>query len=169
VARLSYANRNHLAFFRGQGKDYQSKEEGSTLYPAIYRGDNLVHAELEVRFRQLESASRAVVKLFDNHEVEGAREVSRKRYVQSSILQHYQVAPTPLLDVTHSLRVACSFAQLASTDPTCYVYVLGFPYPTNRISINSEEDLVNIRLLSICPPDALRPYSQRDTWQEHQM
>src|ERR1019366_4683269 len=77
-----------------------------------------------------------------------------------SILQHYEVAETPLLDVTHSLRVACSFAQLASSDQTCYVYALGFPYPTNRISINSEEDLVNIRLLSICPPDALRPYFQ---------
>jgi hypothetical protein len=56
--------------------------------------------------------------------------------------------------------VACSFAQLASTDPICHVYVLGFPYPTNRISINSEEDTVNIGLLSICPPAALRPYFQ---------
>jgi hypothetical protein len=70
------------------------------------------------------------------------------------------VAATPLLDITQSLRVACSFAQLASTDKTCFVYVLGFPYPTNRVSINSEEDVVNIRLLSICPPAALRPYFQ---------
>jgi len=160
VARLSYTNGNQLVFFRGQGKDYQNKAGGSTLYPAIYRSDNLVHAELEVRFRQLESASRSLVELFGRHKIEGARDVSRKKYVQWSILQHYEVVPTPLLDITHSLRVACSFAQLASIDPTCYVYVLGFPYPTNRISINSEEDLVNIRLLSICPPDALRPYFQ---------
>lgn len=34
------------------------------------------------------------------------------------------------------------------------------PYITNRISVNSEHDLVNIRLLSICPPLALRPYFQ---------
>jgi len=160
VARLSYANRNQLVFFRGQGKDYQNKAGGSTLYPAIYRSDNLLHAELEVRFRQLDSASRILVELFDKHKIEGARDVSRKKYVQWSVIQHYEVAPTPLLDITHSLRVACSFAQLAGTDPSCYVYVLGFPYPTNRISINSEEDLVNIRLLSICPPDALRPYFQ---------
>lgn len=160
VARLSYANRNQLLFFRGQSKDYQSKAGGSTLYPAIYRGDNLLHAELEVRFRQLESASRILVKLFDSHKIEGSRDVSRKRYVQWSILQHYEIVPTPLLDITHSMRVACSFAQLAGTDPTCYVYVLGLPYPTNRISINSEEDIVNIRLLSICPPAALRPYFQ---------
>ncbi len=91
-----------------------------------------------MRFRKLESAGRTLVKLFEKHKIEGARDVSRKRYVQWSILQHYEVIPTPLLDVTHSLRVACSFAQLAGTDPTCYVYVLGFPYSTNRISINSE-------------------------------
>jgi FRG domain-containing protein len=160
VARLSYTNRNQLVFFRGQGNDYQNKAGGSTLYPAIYRSDNLLHAELEVRFRRLESASRILVELFGKHKIEGARDVSRKKYVQWSILQHYEIVPTPLLDITHSLRVACSFAQLAGTAPTCYVYVMGFPYPTNRISINSEEDLVNIRLLSICPPDALRPYFQ---------
>jgi uncharacterized protein DUF4145 len=42
----------------------------------------------------------------------------------------------------------------------CHVHVLGLPYTTNRISIHSEEDVVNIRLLSICPPSALRPYFQ---------
>ncbi len=160
VARLSFANRNHLVFFRGQDKDYQSKAGGSTLYPAIYRGDNVPRAELDERFRQVETAEQTLARLFEEQRIEGARDVSRKRYIRWSILQHYEVIATPLLDVTHSLRVACSFAQLASTDPTCYVYVLGFPYPTNRISINSEEDLVNIRLLSICPPDALRPYFQ---------
>jgi hypothetical protein len=160
VARLAYANRNHLLFFRGQDKDYQSKAGGSTLYPAIYRGDNLPHAEIEDRFRQLEAASRVLAKLFEEKRIDGARDVSRKRYIGWSILQHYEVLPTPLLDVTQSLRVACSFAQIASTDPTCYVYALGFPYPTNRISINSEEEVVNIRLLSICPPAALRPYFQ---------
>jgi hypothetical protein len=67
---------------------------------------------------------------------------------------------TPLLDVTQSLRVACSVAQQGSTDPTCYVYVLGLPYLTNRITVNSEHDIVIVRLLSICPPDALRPYFQ---------
>jgi len=160
VAKLSYTNRNHLLFFRGQDRDFQSKAGGSTLYPAIYRGDNLARAELEVRFEQLSAAERALSRLFEKRKIAGARDVSRKRYVRWSILQHYEVIATPLLDVTQSLRVACSFAQLSSTDPFCFVYVLGFPYPSNRISINSEEDVVNIRLLSICPPDALRPYFQ---------
>lgn len=59
-----------------------------------------------------------------------------------------------------SVRVACSFAQLKNSDQFAYVFVFALPYITNRISINSEHDLVNVRLLSICPPDALRPYYQ---------
>lgn len=160
VARLSYANRNQLLFFRGQGEDYQSKAQGSTLYPAIYREDNLSREELEVRFKELESAGRVLVELWGEQKIEGASDVARKKYVQWSLLQHYEVVATPLLDITHSLRVACSFAQLSSINSVAYVYALGFPYPTNRISINSEEELVNIRLLSICPPKALRPFFQ---------
>lgn len=97
---------------------------------------------------------------FKAAKIDGHRELRQKRYIQWSILQHYEVVPTPLLDLTHSLRVACSFAQMSSPDPTCYVYVFGLPYLTNRISINSEHDIVNVRLLSICPPSALRPYFQ---------
>jgi hypothetical protein len=160
VAQLAYINSDHLLFFRGQGKDYQSKAGGTTLYPAIYRGDNVPRRELAYRFEQLDQAARVLVDLFSKEGVQGHRDISRKRYVQWSILQHYSVVPTPLLDLTHSLRVACSFAQLESTDPICYVYVLGLPYLTNRISIDSEDDLVNVRLLSICPPAALRPYFQ---------
>ena len=51
-------------------------------------------------------------------------------------------------------------AQQGSSDPTCYVYVLGLPYLTNRITVHSEQDIVIVRLLSICPPAALRPYFQ---------
>lgn len=160
VARLAYLNRNQLLFFRGQDKDFQSRADGSTLYPAIYRGDSLSEAEMDYRFSQLDAAASALVRLLEKHKVEGAKDVARKRFIQWSILQHYEVVATPLLDITHSLRVACSFAQRLSSDPTCYVYVLGLPYVTNRISINSEEDVVNIRLLSICPPSALRPYFQ---------
>jgi hypothetical protein len=160
VARLAYANRDELLFFRGQNKDYQSRAGGTTLYPAIYRGDSLAARELRHRFELLEQASRMLVKAFKDANIEGHRELRQKRYIQWCILQHYEVLPTPLLDLTQSLRVACSFAQLRSIDSECYVYVFSLPYVTNRISINSEHDIVNVRLLSICPPAALRPYFQ---------
>jgi hypothetical protein len=160
VAQLAYRNGDQLLFYRGQDADYESKAGGTTLYPAIYRGDYLPRRELEYRFKRLEHASRLLKEAFRKNSIDGFKDVSRKQLIQWSLLQHYEVVPTPLLDVTQSIRVACSFAQIANTSDHCYVYVLGLPYLTNRISINSEHDLVNVRLLSICPPAALRPYFQ---------
>ena len=160
VAKLSFLNKDQLFFFRGQGNDYRNKAGASTFYPSIYRGEYVSHWEIQYRFEILEEASKQLRRLFSNEKVEGYQELTRKEYIQWSILQHYEVCDTPLLDLTHSLRVACSFAQLFAEGSKGYVYVFGFPYITNRISINSEHDLVNIRLLSICPPDALRPYFQ---------
>jgi hypothetical protein len=160
AARLAYANADELLFFRGQGQDFQSKAGGTTLYPSIYRGDALAIRELRHRFELLDQAARTLADRFRLKKIEGHRELRRKKYIQWSILQHYEVAATPLLDITHSLRVACSFAHLGARSAACYVYVLGLPYITNRISINSEHDIVNVRLLSICPPAALRPYFQ---------
>jgi hypothetical protein len=58
------------------------------------------------------------------------------------------------------VRVACSFALADERTDDPFVFAFGLPYVTNRVSVNSEHDLVNVRLLSICPPDALRPYFQ---------
>lgn len=159
VARLSCLNKDHVLLFRGQGNDYLNKTNSSTFYPTLYRGERISKDELDLRINALNSASSTLVQLLEQDGVEGTPEVKRRKYVQWSILQHYEVCPTPLLDFTQSLRVACSFAlDGATADP--YIYVFGLPYLTNRVSVNSEHDLVNVRLLSICPPDALRPYFQ---------
>lgn len=160
VARLSYANKDHLLFFRGQGTDHKNKALASTFYPSIYRGERLLQAEIEVRFDVLTGAAKRLTEAFAREKIEGAADVRRRRLMQWSILQHYEVCATPLLDFTQSVRVACSFASSGATESNPFVFVFGMPYLTNRVSINSEHDLVNVRLLSICPPDALRPYFQ---------
>lgn len=160
IARLAHLNKDHLLFFRGQSTDHRNKAGSTTVYPSIYRGDRVLHGEVLRRFQILEEASRQLGNLFEKQKVEGYRELIRKTYIQWSVLQHYEVCDTPLLDITHSIPVACSFAQYANKGPNAFVLVFGLPYVTNRISINSEHDLVNVRLLSICPPDALRPYFQ---------
>lgn len=160
VAKLSYLNKDYLLFYRGQKNDYQNKAGVSTFYPTIYRGEYLTQQELNYRFDLLKSACKLLVQEFKNQKIEGYHELQRKKYIQWSVLQHYEVTGTPLSDVTQSLRVACSFAQLYNDNETAFIYVFGLPYYSNRISINSEHDLVNIRLLSITPPSALRPYFQ---------
>jgi len=160
IAKLSHLNKDYLLFFRGQNNDYRNKADASTFYPSIYRGERITQAELNYRFDMLNSASKMLSQEFKREKLEGYTELARKKYIQWSILQHYEVTGTPLSDVTQSLRVACSFAQMDNPKSTSFIYVFGLPYYTNRISINSEHDLVNIRLLSVMPPSALRPYYQ---------
>jgi len=160
VAKLAFLNKDHLLFYRGQNTDYRNRAGSSMFYPNIYRDDPLPTQEVHYRFELLNQASKMLADEVQEQNINGAQEIKRKKYVQWSILQHYEVCSTPLLDFTHSLRVACSFAQLNNSTGSAFVYVFGLPYITNRISINSEHDLVNVRLLSICPPDALRPYYQ---------
>ena len=160
TAALAYLNKDHMLFFRGQTVDFRNKSDRSTFYPSIYRGDMVPKREIEHRFDILLQASAKLVEQLEDRTKDGVRELKRKKYIQWSILQHYEVCNTQLLDFTHSLRVACSFALIDNPNSQAYVYVFAMPYITNRISINSEHDLVNIRLLSICPPDALRPYFQ---------
>ncbi|MCX7003941.1 MAG: FRG domain-containing protein [bacterium] len=160
TATFAFHNKDYMLFYRGQANDYHNKGGGSTFYPTIYRGDYLPHRELRNRFDILEGASKALVDLFETKKIEGFRDLKRRKLIQWSVVQHYEVCETPLLDFTHSLRVACSFAHMKNKSDKAYVFMFGFPYLTNRISLNSEHDLVNVRLLSICPPTALRPQFQ---------
>ncbi|HEY9054107.1 MAG TPA: FRG domain-containing protein [Rectinemataceae bacterium] len=160
VAELSYLNRDNLLFFRGQGEDYRNKAGASSLYPSLYRDTVVSRSRLERQFGLLKELSSILVEETRKADRRSADELRRKTYVQWSILQHYQVCPTPLLDITQSLRVAASFAQSARGSSGGFVYVLGMPYLPNGISINSEQEIVNVRLLSVCPALAMRPYFQ---------
>ena len=160
VAKLATLNKDHLLFFRGQSNDHRNQNGSSTFFPSIYR-ERLKKDEVKLRFERLRHASKILVESFRSKKLDGYTDIRRKKHMPWSILQHYEVCKTPLLDFTHSLRVACSFAKLGKDNRDFgYIYVFALPYITNRISINSEHDIVNVRLLSICPPDALRPYYQ---------
>ncbi|MXV17731.1 FRG domain-containing protein [Hufsiella ginkgonis] len=163
IAAVSFEHKDYLLFFRGQEKDYVNKNGNSSFYPSIYRtsNENLSKELLSIRFKKLEQASNLLINRLENvQDLDGGiRELKKRKYIRWSILQHYEVCDTPLLDLTQSIRVACSFA-LMNRSSGGFVYVFALPYITNRISINSEHDIVNIRLLNICPPNALRPYFQ---------
>lgn len=87
------------------------------------------------------------------------------REVQWAVVQHYELWPTPLLDLTSSLRAAASFAMgleagSAEAPRAGFLYVVGMPHPTGSISYDLDEQLVLARLQSACPPVAKRPHYQ---------
>lgn len=162
VAQILHRNRNLTLFYRGQSSDYKS--EGLTsIMPSIFRkkqGDEKL--QLKERFRKLNDLSERLRKGFESSTIKYAGTSLLNKYpeIAWSLLQHYEICDTPLLDLTHSLHVACSFAFDRNEGKTGVIYVLGMPWQTDAIGYNTYDELVNIRLLSVCPPQAHRPFFQ---------
>jgi len=159
VATLSFRNPEFVFLFRGQQRDYVNRNGRTTLYPSIFRSTSnyMSKAESEKRFMKLRFAED---KLLEKYDLEGMKRIKTNRIIRWAILQHYEVCATPLLDVTHSLRVACSFAQYECDKNETYLYVLGLPQISGSVTSSSECGIQIIRLISICPPSALRPHYQ---------
>lgn len=160
IAELSYKNPDVMLFYRGQNSNY-IKKKYSTLYPTIYRPNN--EKDIKFEFEILENSSNELLQELeknDNVDGEELKDIKKIKLLQYSILQHYEVCKTPLLDVTQSLKVACSFAILDNKNNTGYIYVLGLPYITGRISVDSEDYITNVRLLSISCSSSKRPFFQ---------
>lgn len=160
VAALAFYNPEWVLFFRGQAKDYID-EFGSTLRPRIFRSNssakNMDGRVLSNRFAKLEQADELLRTQFA---LGGKERIKRHQILRWAILQHYEVCDTPLLDVTHSLRVAVAFALQHCATEFAYVHVLALPQITGSISTSSEHAIQLVRLNSICPPTARRPFFQ---------
>jgi FRG domain-containing protein len=159
VAELQFRNRNHVLMFRGQSRDYRNEQKNTSLKASLFRGAakrNPDEATLAGRFETLQRAESLLV---DNYTFLGRERVLRYRIIRWSILQHYEVCATPLIDVTHSLRIAASFASAGDGDEA-YVFVIGVPNVSGAITESAEAGIQIVRLSSVCPPVAVRPHVQ---------
>ena len=165
VAQLSFFNPEHILLFRGQKRDWSNRRGNTSIKPTIFRpeagGTKPPSAsELTRRYQVLAQADQILSDDFSQSRFIGRQRIARHRLLRWAILQHYEVCGTPLLDATQSLRVAASFASndVLDTDPV--LYVLAVPSLSGSVTASSEQGIQTIRLSSICPPDARRPYFQ---------
>lgn len=162
VAQILHYNRNLTLYYRGQSNDHMT-DNRTTILPSIYRMKiTEKRILLKERFKRLNDKVEELKKLFKSQPKQFAGTSLLNKYpeIAWSLLQHYEVCDTPLLDLTHSLHVACSFAFDRNKGDTGIIYVLGMPWMTDAIGYYSFEELVNLRLLSIVPPQAQRPFFQ---------
>jgi hypothetical protein len=131
------------------------------LKPSLFRSDqgNPPMHVLHDRFAKLKRAEDLLVERYPWNERVGLERLKRYRILRWSILQHYEVCSTPLLDVTHSVRIAASFASHDERDEA-FIFVLGVPNLSGAITASAEAGLQIVRLSSVCPPQALRPHLQ---------
>ena len=161
VARIANHNPDYTIFFRGQSKDYVTGRGASSIYPTIFRspGKSLRNEELRKRFLLLKECSRQLIEELEVQKVEDIDRLKKFPELQWSILQHYEVCGTPLVDLTHSLRVAASFG-LNGGNSSAVVLAFALPHPQGTITYSTEDELLNVRLLSASPAAALRPHFQ---------
>jgi len=168
VAELSYHNPEYVFFFRGQSKDWKSYGQ-STIKPGIFRSEIGRQSppalwKIGRRYDRLEAAQNLLLQ----QGFHGDERLKRYRILRWALIQHYQICETPFLDVTHSLRVAASFASLdRDGNPVDYipgqepiVCVFGLPNVAGSVTASSEQGVQIVRLSSICPPVACRPHFQ---------
>ena len=162
VAALQFHNRHLLMMFRGQYIDYKNQLGSTSLRPSIFRSDahsKVSDFELKSRFTRLNHAEAMLIKTYQKTKSLGVKALLRQQITRWSILQHYEVCPTPMLDVTNSLRIAASFASL-DMPSEAYIMVIGVPNLSGAITACAEAGIQIIRLSGICPPSAVRPHIQ---------
>jgi hypothetical protein len=162
VAQILHRNKEYVVYYRGQAKDYRDKNNRTSILPSIYRKKDSPKLYLKKNFKILNDKVDELRKLIKSNSkrIAGSKLIDKHIEIAWAILQHYEVCDTPLLDITHSLHVACSFAFHKNPNETGVIYLLGMPWQTDSLGVNTFEELINMRLLSIMPPDAKRPYFQ---------
>jgi len=162
IAALQFMNRDFVLLFRGQNADHRNAKQHTSLKPSLFRPKshgNPSPATILERFWELDKAERLLVQLYHRKKFVGLEGLKRYKIVRWSILQHYEVCPTPLLDVTYSLRIAASFASI-NAENQAFVFVIGVPNLSGAVTASAEAGLQIVRLSSVCPPTALRPHIQ---------
>jgi hypothetical protein len=162
VAELQFKNRDFVLLFRGQAADHKNLAGNTSLKPSILRssrpGKVPGSVALAARYEYLKRAEAELMIQYEAAGLPGTDRLRRQPILRWSILQHYEVCRTPLLDVTHSLRIAASFASTDADE--AYIFVLGVPHISGAITASAEAGLQIVRLASVCPPSALRPHIQ---------
>jgi len=164
VSHLQFQNWGYVLFFRGQRQDYRTFKGKTNLEASIFRENPYeklyTGSKYSKRLERLKNADSILLEELKARRLPHFERLKRHLILRLSILQHYEIVATNLLDVTLSLRIAASFASLENKSEEAYILVLGVPNISGAITVSADEGLQIIRLSSICPPCALRPHFQ---------
>ncbi len=156
VADLTLSNTKYDLFYRGQNIDFQDRNNKTIIYPSVCRPDKNSDGKYKRAIR-----SKLIKERYDFlHRLVRYVDPTNDKLDEFhfSLFQHYDVAVTPLIDITQSLRVAATFALMGSEFG--YVYVFGLPYSHGSISHFIDNKMILIKLQNVSPVKAFRPRYQ---------
>ncbi|MCY4725916.1 FRG domain-containing protein [Nocardioides sp. STR2] len=176
VAFLNVMNKNTTLLFRGQTQDLEPRPTLLRDTWAVPGSQSRVDLTIDRDYywaqlgplsglmRQLLAGELPRHAPFDGFQ---QRDGMRLRIAPWAVIQHYELWPTPLIDLTSSLRVAATFALGARGRNEGYVFVYDVadivtdlmdlvPRP-NREPLSEP---ITCRLSAVCPPQMDRPHLQ---------
>jgi hypothetical protein len=170
VAFLNVMNKQYQLAFRGQSRDV---EPTPTILRDWWRSPKDqelfdLAANRNHYWLQLSAASdRATAVLLERRlprhmPFETFPSHQERRVAPWSVIQHYELWPTPLLDLTTSLRVAASFALgIVEERDVGFLQVFALRRTVSDVMMISERSrFAAIRLSAVCPPETARPHLQ---------
>lgn len=159
VALLAKKNNQYDIYFRGQRKDCKDKNGRTYVYPSICRPNRNANNSLKKRIRTntIEKRYEELLKFSDYFRNNSSYKDSFYEYY-FALIQHYELLPTPLIDITQSIRTAATFAL--DNSETGFFYIFGLPYAQGSISHFIDLNIVLVKLQSVCPENANRPHYQ---------
>ncbi len=177
IAEIAYENNRQVLVYRGQGRDYRvsGSSKRSSLYPTIFRDTwgeyKITKSNRPLYFRRLDKLVKSMRPKVFKEPDEGSSDsgidttihtTRKRRYDEQmlAIIQHYELFPTPMIDVTQSLQVACSFALSDLRNDSAFIYVFGLPAIGGSVSYSVEDETCVARLQTVCPPKAIRAHFQ---------
>lgn len=157
LAQLAVANPNHAILLRGQNRDVRD-HEGTVIQPKAFRpdADDLTVTEAKLRTAQELLCSEVQLLGFPKSVIEALE----TPLIAQALMQHYEIAATPWLDLTDLPNLAVSFACQNTRHPHVYAFAIprqGISYAPQK----SGPGLMCWALSSLCPAYALRPHFQR--------
>jgi len=166
VSFLTTMNKRLILFFRGQ-------RTGTGACPKIFRdtlridgADRRISPGDRIRlWAGLAAVERGLLDVCQGFPIPRPETLRLVREARWAIIQHYELWPTPLIDITSSLRIAAAFALMKypweeDNPDHGFLYVVGLPQMTNSVSCDVDQHVVVARLASICPGVALRAHYQ---------
>jgi hypothetical protein len=164
VSFLSIMNKRHTLYFRGQASNWPLRPTAfrpiwTSLSGTRHSIPNDPAVLQEIWDHLNGPISSIVLSACDGLPMPRPATLRMFREAVWAVAQHYELSPTPLIDITPSLRVAASFA-LWGGQPSGYLYVAALPPSTNSVTFDADQHVVLARLQAVCPPVAKRPHYQ---------
>lgn len=164
VSFLAVMNKRHALYFRGQGKDWKPHPAAfrplwTSLTGTQHSIPNDTKALRQIWAHLNGEISEIIMEVCQGLPMPRRATLEMFREAVWAVAQHYELWPTPLVDVTPSLRVAASFALWGGRE-SGYLYVFALIPSTNSVTFDADQHIVLARLQAVCPPVAKRPHYQ---------